>query len=49
VDPGRPTAVYAATLPHGCATVTINGMGLYQCGATYYQPVGSQYVVVEVD
>jgi hypothetical protein len=45
----RRTAVYASTLPHGCATVTINGMGLYQCGATYYQASGAQYVVVEVD
>ena len=45
----RRTSAYVATLPHGCATVTINGMGLYQCGATYYQASGAQYVVVEVD
>ncbi|WP_163992340.1 hypothetical protein [Pyxidicoccus caerfyrddinensis] len=43
------TSAYVAALPHGCTTVTINGMGLHQCGATYYQASGSQYVVVQVD
>jgi hypothetical protein len=45
----RRTAVYAATLPRGCATVVIDGATLYQCGATYYQPYGNQYVIVTVD
>lgn len=45
----RRTSAYVATLPAGCSTVTINGMALHQCGATYYQASGSQYVVVEVD
>ncbi len=45
----RRTSAYVATLPQGCATTTIEGMGLYQCGSTYYQASGSQYVVVEVD
>lgn len=42
------TSVYRATLPAGCRTVIIDGTTLHQCGATYYQPAGSQYVVVQV-
>lgn len=45
----RRTAVYASTLPHGCTAVTISGAALHQCGATYYQASGSQYVVVQVE
>ncbi|MCO8146123.1 hypothetical protein NHN26_12920 [Rhodovulum tesquicola] len=45
----RRTTVYIATLPAGCVTVTINGASYYQCGATYYQPYGGQYVVVVID
>jgi hypothetical protein len=45
----RRTSIYAATLPRGCSTVVINGATLHQCGATYYQPSGNQYVVVNVD
>jgi hypothetical protein len=45
----RRTSVYAATLPRGCTTVIVNGASLYQCGATYYQASGSQYVVVNID
>lgn len=45
----RRTAVYVATLPTGCTTVVIEGTTLYQCGGTYYQPYGSQYVIVNVD
>ena len=44
----RRTAVYAATLPRGCTTVVMEGVTLQQCGGTYYQPYGNQYVVVEV-
>lgn len=42
------TSVYRATLPAGCTTVIIEGTTLHQCGTTYYQPSGSQYVVVKV-
>lgn len=45
----RRSTIYAATLPAGCSTVSIEGASLYQCGATYYQPYGTQYVVVYVD
>ena len=45
----RRTSIYAATLPRGCTTVVIEGTTLQQCGGTYYQPYGSQYVVVNVD
>ena len=44
----RRTSVYVATLPRGCATVVIEGVTLHQCGGTYYQPYGGQYVVVNV-
>jgi hypothetical protein len=43
------TGVYAATLPRGCTTVIVEGVTLQQCGATYYQPSGSRYVIVNVD
>ena len=42
------TSVYRATLPSGCRTVVIEGTALYQCGSTYYQTAGGQYVVVKV-
>jgi hypothetical protein len=42
------TSVIVATLPAGCRTVVIEGTTLQQCGGTYYQPSGNQYVVVEV-
>ena len=45
----RRTSVYAATLPRGCSTVIIEGTSLHQCGGSYYQPYGNQYVVVNVD
>jgi hypothetical protein len=45
----RRTAIYAATLPRGCSTVVIEGVTLHQCGGTYYQPYGNQYVVVNVN
>ncbi len=45
----RRTTIYAATLPRGCTTVIIEGTTLHQCGGTYYQPYGNQYVVVNVD
>lgn len=42
------TSVYRATLPAGCRTVIIDGTTLHRCGATYYQPAGGRYVVVQV-
>lgn len=37
-----------AVLPTGCTTVVIEGTTLKQCGGTYYQASGTQYVVVNV-
>ena len=45
----RRSAIYVATLPTNCTTVVIEGVALYQCGATYYEPYNNQYVVVYVD
>jgi len=45
----RRTTVTVAALPVGCTTVVIEGVSLHQCGATYYQTSGTQYVVVKVD
>lgn len=45
----RRTAIYVSALPAGCQTVVIEGTALHQCGGTYYQTSGTQYVVVEVD
>ena len=45
----RRTTIYRATLPPGCTMVTMEGATLHQCGATYYQPYGNQFVVVEVE
>nr|WP_281720706.1 hypothetical protein [Nitrosomonas nitrosa] len=44
----RRSAIYASTLPRGCATVYFNGVMTWQCGATYYQAYGTRYVVVYV-
>ena len=43
------TSVYVAALPKGCTTVVIESTTLHQCGSTYYQASGSQYVVVNVN
>ena len=45
----RRTTVYVATLPVGYTTVVIEGSTCYHYGGTYYQPYGTQYVVVTVD
>jgi hypothetical protein len=42
------TSVYVATLPPACTIVVIEGTTLHLCGGTYYQPHGTQYVVVKV-
>jgi hypothetical protein len=43
------TSVYVAALPSDCTTVVVEGTSLYQCGTTYYQSSGGQYVVVNVE
>lgn len=45
----RRTAVYVAALPRGCQTVIVEGVTIHQCGGTYYQSSGNQYVVVNVN
>lgn len=45
----RRSTIYVAALPRNCTTVVIEGVSIYSCGADYYQPYGSQYVVVYVD
>jgi len=45
----RRTSVYVAALPGGCSTVVIEGTTLHQCGGTYYQAHGNQFVVVNID
>jgi hypothetical protein len=35
-----------ATVPPNCVPVNYSGMVYQQCGATWYQPQGTQYVVV---
>jgi hypothetical protein len=45
----RRSTVYIATLPRGCSQVSIEGTVLMNCGGTYYQASGSQYVMVHVD
>jgi hypothetical protein len=42
------TSVTVAALPPACTVVVIEGTTLHQCGTTYYQPSGTQYVVVNV-
>ncbi len=43
------TTTYVAVLPPSCTVVVIEGTSLHQCGTTYYQASGTQYVVVVVD
>ena len=45
----RRTTIYVATLPPACTVVVIEGTTLHLCGGTYYQPYGTQYVVVHVE
>jgi len=45
----RHTSYYVATLPAGCSTIVVEGVTVKQCGSTYYQPSGNQYVIVEID
>lgn len=43
------TSTYVAVLPPSCTVIVIEGTTLQQCGSTYYQASGSQYVVVNVN
>lgn len=45
----RRSAIYVATLPAGCAQMTISGAIVWGCGGTYYQSYGGRYVVVYID
>ncbi|QQE67514.1 hypothetical protein GFS31_42270 (plasmid) [Leptolyngbya sp. BL0902] len=45
----RRSTIYVASLPGNCSTVIIEGVSLYLCGGTYYEPYGNQYVVVYVE
>jgi hypothetical protein len=45
----RRSTIYVASLPPSCTTIVIEGTTLQQCGGTYYQTHGTQYVVVYVD
>ncbi len=45
----RRTTIYVATLPPSCTIVVVEDASLHYCGGTYYQPYGTQYVVVNVD
>jgi hypothetical protein len=45
----RRSTIYVATLPGACVRTAINGVTVWGCGGTYYQPYGGRYVVVYVD
>jgi len=45
----RRSTIYVASLPPACTVVVIEGATLHSCGGTYYQPYGTQYVVVYID
>ena len=45
----RRSTIYVASLPPSCTTIVIEGTTLQQCGGTYYQTHGTQYVVVYVE
>jgi hypothetical protein len=45
----RRSAIYLSTLPAGCGQVNIDGAIYWQCGATYYEQSGGQYVVVYIE
>ena len=45
----RRSTTYVTTLPSTCTEVIIEETVLMDCGGTYYEASGSQYVVVYVD
>ena len=45
----RRSAIYVAALPAACVKANVNGVVVWRCGGTYYQPYGGRYVVVYID
>jgi len=45
----RRSTIYVAALPRGCVVHRVNGVSYWRCGATYYEPVGTRFVVVYID
>ena len=45
----RRSSVYAATLPTGCISTSINAAVVWRWGGAYYQPYDGRYVVVYID
>jgi hypothetical protein len=45
---GPPPGAIITTLPAGCSSVRVGGVAYSQCGATYYQRVGTGYRVTVV-
>jgi hypothetical protein len=45
----RRSAIYVSTLPAGCVRTSVNGVAVWGCGGTYYQPYGGRYVVVYIN
>jgi len=45
----RRSAIYVSVLPSNCATTYVENVSIYQCGGSYYQPYGNQYVIVYID
>lgn len=40
------TVIVAAAMPPNCTTVIVNGNSYRQCGTTYYQTSGPDYIIV---
>jgi hypothetical protein len=45
----RRSTVYVNTLPRGCVRTSVNGVTVWRCGPTYYQPYHGRYVVVYIN
>lgn len=45
----RRSAIYVNTLPRSCTSINVDGVSVWSCGGTYYQPYGNQFVVVYID
>jgi hypothetical protein len=44
----RRSTVFINALPAGCVRASIDGVTVWRCGGTYYQPYRGRYVVVYV-
>ncbi|WAX97914.1 hypothetical protein N7E70_012465 [Aminobacter sp. NyZ550] len=44
----RRSTIFVATLPPACTRTSIEGVTVWRCGSTYYQPYRGRYVVVTV-